>query len=494
MASSSSSAAATDADPPITETILGSSGNDDEGVDDIVETLYNTDDQLIGYACKQIVEKNTVESMDLLFYMDVRTPKGYQRQSTNGNNAAVTVVSDPSGDAAGLTPQDTAVAVVQEVLLREMSQEYLIDPDVSKGVRCFDLPVDGSTWIVQMTIEPREFQEVTLFGGCRKLEWDPESQDCKFYEAHMRGSYIGAVARDEDGTPFADVIGYLEDLIDGPELAAEIQRRWEGGEEDESESVLILDAAGGDYETAFLGTPKVTDDPNFAGGDQVRDDLKDPTNIKTGVQSSESQMNGNRGTITLVGGSLVAMFSILIVLMLYVLVKRRRSYQKNHGLPPVGAVCANDTEDGLHYADLQKQHNTDHGGDDLGIVLGDDDDSGVADLDHRQLQYHEDEPHDYSVDDDDERPSDGTRALQMDLGSNLRGQLMGVHGVEEHPPPPGGRNGSLLMATAATTTTSLKSDDQDLDELDLDEADSWAQTDGTIGSLELQLEPITAEV
>ena len=32
------------------------------------------------------------------------------------------------------------------------------------------------------------------------------------------------------------------------------------------------------------------------------------------------------------------------------------------------------------------------------------------------------------------------------------------------------------------------------DGTDASEADSWAQTDGTIGSLEIQLEPVTAEV
>ena len=348
-------------------------------------------------------------------------------------------------------------------------------------------------------------------GGCRQLDWDPETQDCKFYEAHLRGSYIGNVAKGADGTPFGDTVGYLEELIDGPDLAAEIRNRWEGESPGSSGGgVLLLDGpdgegGSGDYQTAFLGVPRVTDDPNFSGGDAGRDDLNDPTNIKTGIQTSESQAKKDRGTITLVGGLLVALFSILFLLMAYVLVKRRRLYRKSHGLPPIGTVCANESEAGMHYADLQKQHNTDHGDDIDGIILGDSADYdgvnyGSSDGgDQRGYhQHHEDEPssvdgYGYDDDDDDERRSSDndlatTQAIQMDLGSNLRGQLMGVHGAaaEEHAPPPGNRNGSLLLSPGRGS--------HEVDSVDLDETDSWAQTDGTIGSLELQLEPITAEV
>ena len=155
---------ATTTDPPITETIDSSSSSSSSssgGVDDIVETLYNSDNELIGYACKQILEKNTVEEMDLLFYMDVRTPIGEAGGAPEQEDAATT----------SSTPQETAIAVAQEMILREMSQEYQIDPEVSRGVRCFDLPVDGSTWIVEMTIEKREFKEVTLFGTCCVVLW-----------------------------------------------------------------------------------------------------------------------------------------------------------------------------------------------------------------------------------------------------------------------------------------------------------------------------------
>jgi hypothetical protein len=60
-----------------------------------------------------------------------------------------------------------------------MSIIYQINPIVSKGLRCFDLPVDGSTWIVEMYIDStssssssssdasndfNDFNEISLFG------------------------------------------------------------------------------------------------------------------------------------------------------------------------------------------------------------------------------------------------------------------------------------------------------------------------------------------
>ena len=128
---------------PITETITESNIDDSDSA--IVETLYSTSDpdEVIGYACKTVVSNNAVEPIDLIFYMDILTPAASE------------------GDSS---PQEAAVAASQKVLLRELSQEFQIDATISQGLRCYDLPVDGSTWIVQMSFETRDFVEVTLFG------------------------------------------------------------------------------------------------------------------------------------------------------------------------------------------------------------------------------------------------------------------------------------------------------------------------------------------
>jgi len=67
-----------------------------------------------------------------------------------------------------------------------------------------------------------------------------------------------------------------------------------------------------------------------------------------------------------------------------------------------------------------------------------------------------------------------TNNITIDLGTSFKDQLMGVHAG-----PP--RRSQPMPAFPSSVASES-------------DADSWAQTDGTIGSLELQLEPITAEV
>ena len=124
-----------------TETITESN------IDEIVETLTNQNGELIGYSCQKILASNVAEPMDIKFYMDLLTPKA------NSNS-----------DGSTMTPQESAIQASQEILLQELSRKYGLDPDISKGVRCSELPVDGSTWIVQMTLDRRLFVEEPLFG------------------------------------------------------------------------------------------------------------------------------------------------------------------------------------------------------------------------------------------------------------------------------------------------------------------------------------------
>jgi len=429
----------------ITETITSSN------IDDIVETLYNKDDELIGYACKQVLEKNTVEPLELIFYMDVLTPKA------NSNATS-------SEEELQISPQEAVIKASQEVILREMSTEYQIDPTISRGVRCFDLPVDGSTWIVQMTIEKKNFREETLFGGCRQLEWDPETQDCKFYESRMKGSYMGAVATDKEGTPFSDAVAVLEDVIDGPKIVEDLMRQ-EGG--------MLGDNSY--YETAFLGAPRVEGNPNFQGGaDEGRDILKDPVNIKMGIDASQSQAQQNRKTITVVGGMLVACFSITFALLGYILFNRRRTFRRDNAARQSDIAYYENHEESAAEAD--PHYELDKG------ESHDQDNEGTDDGNDNDLQDDEPEKHPEEYPD---LPM-SAEAIQMDLGNALKGQLMGLHA------PPGMASTNGHSAGANAIGSGLYSPGMN-EEAELDD-DSWAQTDGTIGSLDLQLEPITAEV
>ena len=81
---------------------------------------------------------------------------------------------------------------------------------------------------------------------------------------------------------------------------------------------------------------------------------------------------------------------------------------------------------------------------------------------------------------DQARSAEYPNNITFDLGNSFKDQLMGVHGRSSQNKmnmnhPFGMHHGSVDAASES-------------------DADSWAQTDGTIGSLELQLEPITAEV
>ena len=279
-------------------------------------------------------------------------------------------------------------------------------------------------------------------GGCRELEWDPETHDCHFYEAHMKGSYIGNYKTDNDGVPFSDAVTKLEEVISGP-LAGELSETLGG------EGLL----GPSNYQTAFLGVPIPSDNPNFQGGvDQGRDVLKEPVNLKTGVESNKNQA-ANRKTITVVGGLLVACFSIAFALVGYILYNRRRSYQKDQASSP-------DLDDHVESSDMRY-----------------DIDTGDSHEDSHDDDGHEDHYDEPEHDPEEEYPNlpMSAEAIQMDLGNTLKGQMMG-----------GGYR--------ATNSRLFSPERERGEEQDLDESDSWAQTDGTIGSLELQLEPITAEV
>jgi hypothetical protein len=139
-----------------TETITtATTSNDNNNIDEIiVESLYNNDEtypeQLIGYSCKQVLKQNTVEIMDLIFYMDVLSP---------------IIITTTNGQQTTTEKQFDELNIIQAEILKDIAIQYQIDPTISKGLRCFDLPVDGSTWIVELYIDPtKDFNEISLFG------------------------------------------------------------------------------------------------------------------------------------------------------------------------------------------------------------------------------------------------------------------------------------------------------------------------------------------
>ena len=401
------------------------------------------------------------------------------------------------------------------------------------------------------------FYSTTTVGGCKEMEWDNTTQDCKFYESRLTGSYVGAVATDEDGTVFSDVVAVLSNLINGPKVVQNLNKQQQQQGQQQQNAIAAT------YETLFLGVPRVVENPNFQGGaDEGRDGLNDAVNIKTGINASQSVAQPNRKTITVVGGLLVACFSIAFVLIGYVLFRRRRSYNRtnnnnnynnhidsNADLAVLAGTAGSSNDIGYfdggdennnngteafaeHYnLDKADDGNDDNGGDDGngGTDVGYDEEEDLEGFSHRggggdgggdplqddeptpsnQQQQQQREQQQMTLPQEEEYPDlpMSAEAIQMDLGKSLKGQLMGLHGntnINTGGPygdgtpvnmvgginnnkinnVPGGGSAGFFHLNTPTSVDGNESDD----------VDSWAQTEGTIGSLELQLEPITAEV
>jgi hypothetical protein len=102
----------------------------------IVTELFiddNPNNRPKGYACQNVLESNQVNPLEQVFYMDLLTLKG---------------------------TQSIAIAQVQQGLVDAIASRY----QISSGIRCEELPVDGSTWIVQFMLEPTDWQLVDMFG------------------------------------------------------------------------------------------------------------------------------------------------------------------------------------------------------------------------------------------------------------------------------------------------------------------------------------------
>jgi hypothetical protein len=102
----------------------------------VVTELYiddNPENPLKGYACQNVLESNQVNPLEQVFFMDLLTLQG---------------------------KQSLAIAQIQQGLVDAIASRY----QISSGIRCEELPVDGSTWIVQFMLEPTDWQLVNMFG------------------------------------------------------------------------------------------------------------------------------------------------------------------------------------------------------------------------------------------------------------------------------------------------------------------------------------------
>ena len=195
-----------------------------------------------------------------------------------------------------------------------------------------------------------------------------------------------------------------------------------------------LNSIGGNQglKIAYLGAQL---DPSIIVSDNGRDNLDVSSNVKETPQTEDP---ASSGTLTFVGGLMVAGFVVAFVGLFFVLYRRRQRF-----------LAAQDMEIALSKSDF----------DDMSPGDGDPDSSS------KDVQNYEPE-----IGEEDE---DFPTNYKFDMATSMKNELFNIHGRAADPP---------------------KSYGIGIEETSDSDADSWAQTDGTIGSLELQLEPITAEV
>lgn len=231
------------------------------------------------------------------------------------------------------------------------------------------------------------------------------------------------------------------ELVPGDGESCEVYKgymtaHWLGdGDQRDFESYIQsnLNNIGGDQgiQISYLGA---TLDTSSVITDTGREELKPSSN----KAESAATVEPDERNITFVGGLLVAGFLAAFLALFFVMYRRRQRF-----------LSGQEMELALSKSDL----------DDMATRDGDPDSSSV------RPEFIEPE----IGEEEDEFPQN----YRFDMASSMKNELFNIHGRAADPPRQYGIG---------------------IEETSDSDADSWAQTDGTIGSLELQLEPITAEV
>lgn len=358
--------------------------------------VFNDNNELVGFQCARVLENNpNLVDIPLLFYIDMKFRKG-----DNSNNNSTEV---------------SAMRQVQTELLLAIARDFRI----TTGKACTDPPPNGVSWLVSIRSEVDQLKrETTTFKKCRELSFNATTEECLVYEFGLTGNVL-------TGRKMPDVEAVVETLFVNQVESA-------------------IDAS---IDVKFLGIPKYED-----GGADDKTLINPPSSLNDAQTQSTP---GNRQTITLVGGVLVAAFCLASLAILFILYDRRKKQRQ--------------LERSLNDSPKHFSHDTE-----------DDDD-----YDHEVPPQH---------------------LYPLDLSNSFNQQVFGAHhqnagarGAAKHPqnlpPPATGRSTKYLSNVNNQASYShFHATTSPMDLMSESDADSWAQTDGTIGSLELQLEPITGEI
>ena len=400
----------------------------------MAEELKGNAGQTVGFTCTQLVQNNLVSETDLVFYFDLSYPEGANYGETQQN-------------------EKDALDFVQEELLMNLAETY----EISSGLRCSQPPIGDGSWLVKISSKPSQYSRVQLFGKFALT-------NASLFVALCCGWSLSNGSTSFPALPtLLILIDTCRELVPEPGDAC---RMYEGivsastlGDESQSlpdvaeyiEMVLNSEDFTNNtaYATKYLGKPEVDVTVATGKGDSL-----------SGVDSIQEQIiapvKEGRRTVTIVGGLLVAAFCLAFVGLFMILYRRRKKYLRDRDIQL--AISKSDDHHFHH-----RQTSSDEG---PGKTL-------------EPQTTSEDLAENLEDDDSRDNPIEYPNNITFDLGHSFKDQLMGVHGRsaahKSHLMNPFGRQSSIDAASES-------------------DADSWAQTDGTIGSLELQLEPITAEV
>ena len=305
--------------------------------------------------------------------------------------------------------------------------------------------------------------------SCKELQVNATSQEeCFVYQAKVTSGVLAGSS--------ADVMDYMVSQLQG------------SGDDDD-------DGSGGGgtapvtlnspYRVQFLGIPQSDSSTQAGGGEDGRNNLgTPPTSVKESSVERQSSSQGRGDTITVVGGILMAAFCLLFVAICVIIHRRRQEWLRERaagegGDDPdaTGGPSKNAYRNGTVKVAADDANNY-YGARDLHSDLCDEDE-------HLQMDGKGGVLRRTAPGDDD---GVDREKITIDMGCNFKDQLMGVYYGSSSAAAQQQQQRRLQQQQLGGLYGNGRATSMD------SEADSWAQTDGTIGSIEQNLEPITSEV
>lgn len=419
----------------------------------------------ISYVCE--IHQNQSESVTVEYFYDL-VHANCSIDSTTGSAGASSVVSTVPLEIAD---------IISQRLVQTAAETWQILPS---GESCLAPTIFDDAWLVGVSTvtttttpttngsnnvtKPTTTRVVSDF-GCQVLT--PNTTTTTDECCHVIRSEI--IFRPSGGYNQSKLVSFVNDFIDATSSAS-------------------ADDGSFMYRTASI-EPQFDED--VTGNDEARNNLKEPN--RTSVQPpsdpavdaiTQQSSEGRNEDITVTGGFLIASF-ISVMLGVFIVLFRRHRKNENSGRPGIlydGAIDdtfrekGEDDDDEIHVTVVNdpnynsfpvKRQLTCRSC----VTETENDDGGAFES---ELLEHDDMDHPVSP------------KYAFDLGQSFKMKVMGTYAPTTIPVvPPYPLNGNF---------TNNLANDMDLSGCDSEAEDSWAQTDGTVGSIEERLEEITAEI